>query len=139
MARHLVRSLWPAAIAAALILCACSKLLPADLDHSSPSPEGRTLVAEPRVAPPDAPQRQTASGDMAVASAASEPYQPDDPPPWLAELLHSADPNVRIQGLDAWAHQPGRSLDPVTYALVDPDESVRVRAQQVLEQELARR
>jgi hypothetical protein len=26
----------------------------------------------------------------------------------------------------------GRSLDPATYALVDPDESVRSRAQEVL-------
>jgi hypothetical protein len=46
---------------------------------------------------------------------------------------------VRIQALDAWARQPGASLDPVTYALVDPDASVRARAQEVLEEELARR
>jgi hypothetical protein len=44
-----------------------------------------------------------------------------------------------MQALDAWARQPGESLDPVTYALVDPDESVRERAQEVLEQELTRR
>jgi hypothetical protein len=63
----------------------------------------------------------------------------EDPSSWLAELLHAPDPNVRIQGLDAWAHKPTVSLDPVTNALVDPDESVRTRAQEVLEQELARR
>ena len=60
-------------------------------------------------------------------------------PPWLAELLNSPDPQVRIQGLEAWAQRPGETLDPVTYALVDPDESVRVRAQEVFEEELARR
>lgn len=54
-------------------------------------------------------------------------------------MLHASDPNVRIQALDAWAQHPGASLDPVTYTLVDPDESVRTRAQEVLEQELARR
>jgi hypothetical protein len=49
------------------------------------------------------------------------------------------DPTARLQALDAWARHPGDSLDPVTYALVDPDESVRNRAQELLEQELGRR
>ncbi len=40
---------------------------------------------------------------------------------------------------DAWAEHPGASPDPVTYAPVDPDESVRTRAQEVLDQELAPR
>jgi hypothetical protein len=31
------------------------------------------------------------------------------------------------------------SLDPATYALVDPDEAVRARAQELFEQELDRR
>ena len=48
-------------------------------------------------------------------------------------------PEFRSQALDAWAQHPGVSLDPVTYALVDPDESVRARAQELLEHELARR
>ena len=41
--------------------------------------------------------------------------------------------------LEASARQTAASLDPVTYALVDPDESVRARAQEVFEQELTRR
>jgi len=60
-------------------------------------------------------------------------------PPWLAELLNAPDPEVRLQGLEAWARQPGDSLDPATYALVDPDESVRARAQELFEQALDRR
>ena len=77
---------------------------------------------------------------MTAASAHPlEQYPTEDPPPWLAELLRAPDPNVRIEALDAWARHPGASLDPVTYALVDPDESVRARAQEVLEQEMARR
>ena len=46
---------------------------------------------------------------------------------------------LRSQALDAWARQPTTSLDPVTYALVDSDEGVRARAQEVLDHELARR
>jgi hypothetical protein len=41
--------------------------------------------------------------------------------------------------LEAWARQPGESLDSLTHALVDPDESVRARAQELLDQALASR
>jgi hypothetical protein len=60
-------------------------------------------------------------------------------PPWLAELLKDPDPQVRLQGLDAWERHPGEALDAVTYALVDPDESVRDRAQPLFEEALVRR
>jgi hypothetical protein len=46
---------------------------------------------------------------------------------------------VRMAALEVWAAAPSESLDPVTYALVDPDEAVRARAQELLEQELVRR
>lgn len=55
------------------------------------------------------------------------------------EALRDSDPTVRIHALDTWAQHPGPSLNPVTYALVDPDESVRARAQELFEQELERR
>ena len=45
---------------------------------------------------------------------------------------------VRLQALDQWAQQPGASLDPVTYALVDGDEAVRARAQDLYTQQLTR-
>jgi HEAT repeat protein len=60
-------------------------------------------------------------------------------PTRLAEALNSPDPRVRIRALETWAQHPGDKLDPVTYALVDPDESVRTRAQELLEAVLARR
>jgi hypothetical protein len=40
---------------------------------------------------------------------------------------------VRIQALEAWARNHGKSLDPVTYALVDLDEPVRARAQELFD------
>lgn len=60
-------------------------------------------------------------------------------PAGLADALNSPDPRERIRALETWAQHPGDTLDPVTYALVDPDESVRARAQELLEAVLARR
>lgn len=50
----------------------------------------------------------------------------------------SPDPKVRLQALEDWAKHPTANIDPLTYALVDPDETVRERAQQLWELELAR-
>lgn len=45
---------------------------------------------------------------------------------------------MRIQTLEQWAQQrQGDSVDPLTYALVDPDEQVRARAQELWERVLA--
>jgi hypothetical protein len=60
-------------------------------------------------------------------------------PAWLAAAREDSDPNVRLHALNAWAQHPGESLDPATYALVDPDEAVRARAQELVEEQLARR
>ncbi len=140
MARNEVRNLCFAAMAAALILQGCGKPSPVSLDRGSSRPvAGRTAEADPLASRSDAPHGWAASRNLTIARAFGEQYQAEDLPPWLAELFHDPDPNVRAQALDAWARQPGASLDPVTYALVDPDESVRVRAQEVFEQDLARR
>ena len=139
MAHHLVRILCFAPLAAALILPACGKPPPATADgESSRRAAVRAAAADSSAARPDAMSGRTVSRTSAPGARAEE-LQGEDLPPWLAELLHSPDANVRIQALDAWAREPGTSLDPVTYALVDPDESVRARAQEVLEHELARR
>ena len=57
---------------------------------------------------------------------------------WFAELRESPDVTVRLQALEAWAQQPGTGIDPLTYALVDEDEAVRARAEELYEQQLAR-
>ena len=62
-----------------------------------------------------------------------------DPPAWLEAAREDPDPRVRFHAIETWAIKPGKSLDPVTYALVDHDETVRARAQELLEQELERR
>ena len=60
-------------------------------------------------------------------------------PAWLADAYKSPDRRVRIHALETWAQHPGEDLNPLTYALVDPDESGRARAQELLEAVLARR
>jgi hypothetical protein len=55
---------------------------------------------------------------------------------WYAEARESPEVMVRLQALEFWAQQPKEALDPVTFALVDEDESVRARAQDLWEQRL---
>ena len=45
-------------------------------------------------------------------------------------------PAARLQAIEDWARGARESLDPVTYALVDSDESVRARAQELWEEAL---
>lgn len=140
MARDLGHSVTLAA--AVLVLHGCGDA-PSPHVHRSTDPGAAHSAAQPLAWPaagvvePRLSRRLEAPAVLAArldASAAT-----DDSPPWLAELLRAPDPNVRIQGLDAWAHQPDASLDPLTYALVDPDESVRAHAEELVEQALARR
>jgi len=140
MARCLLRSLCFAALAAALILQACSKPPRLIQDRGSSRPSAaRAAAADSLSNRSEALSGGTVSRNLSPATAPAVQPPAEDRPPWLAELFNSPNPNVRIQGLDAWARRPGASLDPVTYALVDPDESVRARAQELFEQELARR
>ena len=43
-----------------------------------------------------------------------------------------------LQARARWAQQPGTGIDPLTFALVDEDEDVRTRAEELYEQQLAR-
>ena len=135
-----------AAVAAAVFLHGCGNSVPLPPDRASSRPlVARSAEADSHTAG-DTTDRarinvdagRTGSSELTAVSILAEKSQAEDVPVWLDELLHSPDPNVRIQALDAWARKPTASLNPVTYALVDPDESVRARAQEVLERELAR-
>src|SRR6266404_7122107 len=140
MLRDLIRGLCFAALAAALILQGCSNSSSRASDRVSSRPAAsRAAQADSLVSGSNALHGGTASSNVTATSAPRDEYQTEDLPPGLAELLHAPDPDVRIQTLDAWASQPSVSLDPLTYALVDSDESVRARAQELLEEALARR
>jgi hypothetical protein len=85
-----------------------------------------------------------------VPNARPQPAAPPDEPTtadqaqqqawarWYAEARESPDVPVRLQALEVWAQQPKEAIDPVTYALVDEDEQVRTRAQELYDQQLMR-
>jgi hypothetical protein len=54
---------------------------------------------------------------------------------WYAAACDDPNPMPRLQLIEGWAQQarPDSSLDLLTNALVDPDEMVRARAQELLE------
>jgi hypothetical protein len=62
----------------------------------------------------------------------------EEEPVWLMEALKDPDPRVRLHAIETWAAKPDKTLDPVTYALVDTDETIRARAQELLEEALER-
>jgi hypothetical protein len=73
--------------------------------------------------------------EPAVALHSLQPQQAmlDVSPAWSAVLQHP-DPAVRLQALSRWAEQDTATvLNPLTQALVDADESVRTRAQALVE------
>lgn len=102
--------------------------------------------------PATAAERRSPDASRATSPA---PAAPVDPPPsdaqttadqvqrearelWFAEIRENPDVTVRLQALEVWAQQPGDTINPVTYALVDGDEHVRARAQELWEQQLTR-
>jgi hypothetical protein len=118
----------------AAVLAGCGDAVP---DKPLPSSTAAHSIAvastAPRLVTESAKRAPTANPAqhhvLADAEAAS----------WLEAVNQGADPQVRMAALEVWAAGAKESLDTVTYALVDPDEAVRTRAQELLEQELARR
>jgi hypothetical protein len=81
--------------------------------------------------------RRNSSRETSTRVASHVEGDPDDAP--LPSGLHAdPDPMIRLAALEAWALEPGQNLNPVTFALVDPDERVRARAQELLEDVLGR-
>ena len=78
----------------------------------------------------------------AVPVLSSEPEHSVDGlvvPEWMAQRLNSPKVRVRLQALETWAQSaPPGAIDPLILAFEDKDERVRVRAQQLIEQEWAR-
>jgi hypothetical protein len=102
-------------------------LITSDPEATSPAHDARVqTAASPADTPP--PNEQT-TADQALRAARQR---------WFAEVRESPDVTVRLQALEVWAQQPGDTLDPVSYALVDGDEHVRARAQELWEQQLTR-
>src|SRR5437764_9339704 len=114
----------------AAVLLACGKsteLLPTPA-NSAPAPAQVSIAASTsRLNPPatswEARQQYT---DVVLA--------------WYAAMRDDPDPTMRLLVVEGWTqHQdPDDKLDLLTHALVDPDDAVRARAQELFEQELTR-
>ena len=92
--------------------------------QDSRSREAADLASNTGTEPPQAPDQ----GQAQVAALL------DTPPEWTAALQHP-DKEVRREALQHWAGQGAATpLDPLTHALVDPDETVRAQAQELVEQ-----
>jgi hypothetical protein len=78
---------------------------------------------------PTVPSDEQTSADQAQQQARAR---------WYAEMREAPEAGTRLYALDLWAQQPTAAIDPVTYALVDEEESVRTRAQELYEQHLVR-
>ena len=115
----------PLLLALGLIAAGCGRAIP------EPSDRVATRVVP---AVQHAPERslQTTTVSALLYGDRAQAQTPD--PAWLAAARDDPDPNVRLHALETWAQYPGESLDPATYALVDPDEVVRTRAQELVEQ-----
>ena len=79
----------------------------------------------------------------AMPVLSSEPTHPVEGlvvPESMAQKLNSPNVLVRLRALEAWAREaPPGAVDPFILAFEDKDERVRVRAQQLIEQDWARK
>jgi hypothetical protein len=79
----------------------------------------------------------------AVPVLSSEPGHPVEGlvvPELMAQKLNSPNVRVRLRALEAWAREaPLGAVDPFILAFEDKDERVRARAQQLIEQDWARK
>lgn len=112
-----------ATVAAATILSACSRTddTASRREATAPAPTSAQVFRWPE--------------SRAVKPSAAHPAAASWPP---AEM-QDPDPRMRRFALEQWARNPTESLDVVAAALVDPEESIRERAEQVFEEALARR
>ena len=110
---------------AATLLCACGRIERTESGREA-APAERTLASGVALPPAAA---------VAPSAARSTPATE----PWPPAAMLDPDPRMRRFALEQWARSPTESLDLVAAALVDPEESIRERAEQVLEEALARR
>jgi hypothetical protein len=124
--RHFAACFWLLGLLAMVSLPGCGRSSPDSSDRGSP------------------PQALAAHKELANRAAITRPTHTDsespseEEPACLVARREDPDPQVRLNALETWARNPGNSLDPITYALVDPDEQVRARAQELFEEALAR-
>lgn len=94
--------------------------------NASPRP-GRVSIAPSRTT--EAPRSTPVAGQAQPDDAAAIAY---------AAMRDDTNPKPRLRLIDDWARAaaPGARLDLLSQALVDPDESVRARAQELFDRQI---
>jgi hypothetical protein len=115
---------------------------PADHTAQAPASQDRTQTTTLGAPAPPGPFRpETARITQAAPPDEQTPAdqaQRQTRERWYAEMREAPEAGMRLYALDLWAQQPTEAIDPVTYALVDEEESVRTKAQELYEQHLVR-
>jgi hypothetical protein len=84
--------------------------------------------------------RDSSHAVSVVSSEAEHPVEGLVVPELMAQKLNSSNVRVRLRALEAWAREaPPGAIDPFILAFEDKDERVRTRAQQLIEQDWARK
>lgn len=112
-------------MAMAATLCACSRT-----DSMLPAPKAAAQKSSSTLAVRPFPLTTAELSPSRPAAMAES---------WPPIAMRDPDPRMRRFALEQWARAPTESFDLVAAALVDPDESIRDRAEQVFEEALARR
>jgi hypothetical protein len=105
---------------------------PQRLTQPASAPPGQLSTEAPRVTT-SAPN--AASPDEQIIADQAQRQAWDN---WYAAAREHPDVGVRLMALEHWAQQPSETIDPVTAALVDEDEEVRTRAEELYDQHLTR-
>lgn len=103
-------------------------------------PGARLTDASPATSSDHDARVQTAASpgntEQSDARADADQVQREARRRWFEAVRENPDTTVRLQALALWAEQPGEGIDPLTYALVDEDEQVRARAEELWEEQL---
>jgi len=118
-----------AIVAVGVVALAASFGTSLTFDPAGPVATSAPRSVRPNALPPDRGIADVGGGTFARAN---------DPVATYAAMRDEVNPKPRLQMIDAWARTavPGADSDLLGMALVDPDESVRTRAQELFERRI---
>jgi hypothetical protein len=124
MMRHLIHRLGLLALTVVVSLYGCG--------GSSPERSGRATSPEKKTSESRrAPENTSTDAWRSLLSNSERPSMEE--PAGLTTARDDTDLSVQLQALETWGRDPEKMLDSLTHALVNPDEKVRARAQELLE------
>lgn len=124
------------ATAAAVFLAAAAMLCSCERTRTDPVPRLQSAASPAKAAEKASSLTLTPAADVATVPGSIQAPQAERS--WPVDVMQDPDPRVRRFALEQWARKPTESLDLVAAAMVDSEESIRERAEQVFEEALAK-